>query len=173
MDSTTYAVRRAQCDELVRLQEIERAAANLFKQTKYEFLADAEPNPLEFLLSQQVSGMVWVVTDFEDQPVGFAVACLIDGSVHLHEIDVDPVHARKGLGTRLVREVIAWARGGGHRQLTLSTFRDVAWNAPYYRKLGFEDFNDHELSPGLVGLRVRERELGLPVDERVCMRLIL
>lgn len=172
-NSPGYIVRPADFRELSRLQDIERAASALFEGTKYKFLAGAEPSHLELLAAQQAAGLVWVVADRNDEPVGFAAAGFVDGLPHLYEIDVDPAHARKGLGTRLVQEVIDWARRSGHPQITLSTFRQVPWNAPFYRRFHFEELEESELSGGLLELREIERRLGLPVEERVCMRLNL
>jgi GNAT superfamily N-acetyltransferase len=69
--------------------------------------------------------------------VGFAlVKMLADDLPHLEEIDVHPSHGRRGLGTALVREVCEWATLRGHVMLTLTTFRAVAWNLPFYARLG-------------------------------------
>ena len=54
--------------------------------------------------------------------------------------------------------------------LTLLTFRDVAWNGPYYRRLGFAEMPDDQLDPELAALRVHEAELGLDVSIRCAMR---
>ena len=51
--------------------------------------------------------------------------------------------------------------------------RDVAWNGPYYRRLGFVDVPDEQLGPGLAALRAHESELGLDVSIRCAMRLEL
>ena len=52
----------------------------------------------------------------------------------LEEIDVHPDHGRRGLGRRLVSAVCAWAARGGHRWLTLTTFRDVPFNMPFHAR---------------------------------------
>jgi hypothetical protein len=41
--TSDYQIRSAQLDDLVKLGEIERAAATLFCDTPYAFLVDAEP----------------------------------------------------------------------------------------------------------------------------------
>jgi hypothetical protein len=52
----------------------------------------------------------------------------------------------------------------------LSTFRDVPWNAPYYRRLGFTDIVDAALSPALLQIRQEHIERGLDETRRVFMR---
>ncbi len=54
-----------------------------------------------------------------------------DDLLHLEEIDVDPSHGRRGLGTALVNAVCEWASDSGHALLTLTTFRAVPWNLPF------------------------------------------
>ena len=49
-----------------------------------------------------------------------------------------PEHMRKGVGSRLIETVCRWARDAGHAKITLSTFRDVPWNRPFYESRGFQ-----------------------------------
>ena len=74
--------------------------------------------------------------------------------VHLEEIDVHPDHSRRGVGTRLVLHVCEWAAGQEYQLVTLTTFRDVAWNMPWYARLGFAVVPPERLS---TGLRTRGR----------------
>ena len=57
--------------------------------------------------------------------------------------------------------------------VTLTTFRDVPWNAPYYERCGFRTLTEAELTPELAEVRARESEHGLDPETRVCMRLDL
>ena len=58
----------------------------------------------------------------------------------------------------------------GPAPLTLTTFAEVPWNAPYYARIGFRVLADAELSPGLRAIRAHEAALGLDRWPRVCMR---
>ena len=93
--------------------------------------------------------------------------------MHLHELDVQPDHARQGLGRRLIAIVADWARARGATALTLTTFDDVPWNGPYYARLGFRTLDLATLSPGLQAVRQSEAEAGLPMAHRICMQLDL
>ena len=65
-----------------------------------------------------------------------------------------------------------WARDTGLAAVTLTTFRDVPWNAPFYRRAGFTVVDDPP--PGLAELRAAERAEGLDrFGPRVAMRLPL
>jgi N-acetylglutamate synthase-like GNAT family acetyltransferase len=47
-----------------------------------------------------------------------------------------------GLGTRLLEAASARASALGYERLTLCTYADVRWNAPYYAARGFAEFAD-------------------------------
>ena len=54
--------------------------------------------------------------------------------------------------------------------LTLTTFRDVPWNAPYYARCGFHILDGDEITAGLETIRAREAARGLDRWPRVRMR---
>jgi hypothetical protein len=54
--------------------------------------------------------------------------------------------------------------------VTLTTFRDVPWNAPYYQRCGFRILDDGEITPQLQVVRREEARRGLDRWPRVCMR---
>jgi predicted N-acetyltransferase YhbS len=93
-----------------------------------------------------------------------------DGSPHLEEIDVHPRHARRGVGTALVRSACEWAARSGHAQLTLTTFRALSWNMPFYQRLGFEEIPTEDLGPDLAAVVADEAARGLDPGRRVVMR---
>jgi len=165
-----YRVREAISDEYRLLPTIERAANELFSTTEYGSMV--EPH----LTSDQIDSVldrVWVVADSSDTPVGFAIVRKFDIDYHLLEIDVDPRHGRRGLGRLMINEIAGQAREQGVRALTLTTFRDVPWNAPYYRRLGFRELEHASLSAELVRILESEAAAGFPMARRVCMRMDL
>jgi len=170
MDADDYTIRYARSDEFNALPAIERAAAALFRVTAFPYLAAAA------LASEGIAphhDRVWVAVAPTGQLVGFAIAHPLDGSAYLHELDVDSAHGRRGLGRRLIDAVAEWARQEGLQAITLTTFRAVPWNAPYYARLGFRPLGDDHLSPGLRAVQQAEAEMGLPIGDRLCMRLDL
>lgn len=166
-EADDYTVRRARPDEFALLPTIERAAAARFRQTAFAAMADA---PLATARLDPARDHVWVVVAPGGEPVGFALIHRLDGAAHLHELDVLPDHARRGLGRRLIEAVAEWARAEGLRAITLTTFRAIPWNEPYYARLGFRLLADDELSPGLRAIRMAETVAGLPDADRICMR---
>ncbi|WP_433300106.1 GNAT family N-acetyltransferase [Actinoplanes sp. CA-030573] len=146
---------------------IEVAAGRLFAAVGMDFVAEDDPGTVEELLPYVRDGRAWVAGD---PPVGYLVAEWVDGNVHIEQVSVDPAHGRRGLGSALVEQVAAWARAHGSAALTLTTYAEVAWNAPYYERLGFRRLTDAELTPGLRRIRAAEAAHGLDRWPRVAMR---
>jgi GNAT superfamily N-acetyltransferase len=161
--------RLARAEDLTDLRRIELAAGALFATVGMDDVAGDEPASLEVLAGYQGDGRAWVSVGDDDRPVGYALAFELDGAGHLEQLSVDPAAGRQGRGRELVEVVAAWARGRGLAGVTLSTFLDVAWNAPYYRTLGFGVLAEHELTPGLVTLRrARRRTVWTPPGAPSC-----
>lgn len=165
-----YAIRPATPADLAALPAIERAAAAQFRATAHP---DAADFPLAAEAIDLARDTVWVAISPGGEMVGFAIARPLDGCAYLAELDVHPDHARHRLGARLIDAVAAWARDTGLAAVTLSTFRAVPWNAPYYARLGFRPLPDDALTPGLVALRRAEAAAGLPNADRILMRRAL
>jgi len=72
-------------------------------------------------------------------PVAFIAASVVDDDAHIVQVSALPERRGERLGAALIDHVESWASSQGHRALTLSTFRDVAWNRPYYERLGFSE----------------------------------
>ncbi len=165
-----YRIRAARRKDIQHLPAIERDAAARYRLFGLDELADGPGLPMELLEQRQAQGQVWVALHSNDRPVGFAVVSRLDGYAHLDELDVAIRHGRRGIGTRLVRAVLAWAKRNGLRGVTLSTMRDIPWNAPFYIRLGFEIVADAELTRAQRRLRDLEAMAGLPIRRRVIMR---
>jgi len=159
-------IRTARPDELEELQRLEDASGELFREIGMPEIADDDPLSLAVLAHLQALGQVWVAVDPE--PVAWIAAAEVDGCAHVEQVSVHPDHSRRGVGRRLIDHVDAWSRARGHAALTLTTFRDVPWNGPYYERLGFRLVT--ELTPGLVEIVARETAHGLDPTTRICLR---
>jgi len=125
---------------------------------------------LSELAQHQRADRIWVADGQDGRPLGFAVANVLDGLAHLEELDVVPDAGGRGIGTGLVATVCDWAAAQGFPAITLSTFRRVPWNEPFYARLGFRTLGATEYPRALRGVRAREEQLGIPMEERVIMR---
>ena len=164
-----YTIRLAREGDIDALPGIERAANRLFAAWGWDEDLLAGATPPEALHMALAAGRLWVAADADDRPVGFAVASIVDGRAHLDEIDVHPDHGRRGLGRALVEQVCAWAAAGGLPAVTLTTERDIPWNAPFYRRLGFEVLPPSAWTPGLRAIVAHETLAGLDPAGRVVM----
>lgn len=168
----SISVRLADREHLAAIPAIEIAAAALFSEADLPKNLRYKVTHISYLKEALEQGCLWVAL-CGDQPVGFAAASVIDGVGYLDELDVMPDFSRQGIGTRLVSMVIDWARAEQFACLTLVTFRHLAWNAPFYEKLGFRKMDATEHGPDLADLIKEERRIGLDVAKRVAMRLDL
>ena len=109
--------------------------------------------------------------DRNDHVVGFSMLEIVDGAAHLDELDVHPDHARKGIGSGLLRVSIDWAIQQGYAAMTLITFRHLAWNAPFYERFGFTEIEKHTLAPELSEILQDEASAGINTRHRIAMRL--
>lgn len=167
-----YSMGLARPDELAHLPAIEKAATDVFPFEDVPRELRGGGLPLDFFEQARRARRLWVVRESEcARPVGFAAASLLDGSAHLYELDVLPGHAQRGLGRALVLEVACWAREAGFASLTLTTFRHLAFNGPFYQSLGFEPVPVALQGPEIRATLAQEAERGLDPDKRIAMRL--
>jgi GNAT superfamily N-acetyltransferase len=163
-------IRAARSDELALLQTLEQAAGAPFRELAMHAIADDQAPSLEGLAAFVHAGRAWVVADADDRPIAYLLVDMLDSSAHVVQVSVHPDYARRGLGAALLDHAATWAQRHGLAALTLTTFTDVPWNAPYYERLGFRQLSDTELTPGLRAVRAREAERGLDAWPRTTMR---
>jgi predicted N-acetyltransferase YhbS len=87
--------------------------------------------------------------------------------LHLAGLAVHPDFGRRGIGAALVQRVLQIARDRALAGVILTTFDDLPWNGPFYRRLGFRVLAERDLSPFLAATLQRERAAGM--QERVAM----
>lgn len=105
-----------------------------------------------------------------ERPVGFIATEPFRRELHIWQLSVHPDGQRKGIGAGLVRACQIDARNSGFSALTLTTFRDIAWNGPFYAALGFEEVTALDAHPRLAGELALEADKGLlPMDRRCAM----
>jgi GNAT superfamily N-acetyltransferase len=164
----SYEIRRATTADLTYLADIELAAARLLAGHAPAAVL-LETTPLADLEAARADGLLWVAARNET-PVGFAHVKLIEpDSAHLDELDVHPAHGRRGIGRRLVSTVCDWASATGLPSVTLSTFRHLPWNMPFYASLGFGVVPRSGWSEAISRTVADETRRGLDPSRRVIM----
>jgi ribosomal protein S18 acetylase RimI-like enzyme len=164
-------IRPAIVDDVPGMQSAEVAAGERFRgidDPRIARCADALPYSSAGLERASTEQRAWVAVDDGGLIIGFAVAWVVDGEGHLDELAVAPAHGRRGVGRALVDEVVAWTVAQDLASITLTTFRDVPWNCPYYEKLGFRVVSN--LTPVLQALVDEQATWGLEPSLRVVMR---
>ncbi|WP_159617172.1 GNAT family N-acetyltransferase [Arthrobacter zhaoguopingii] len=162
-------IRSAALSELEALREIERAAGESFRALGMVEIAEDEPLSVGELAVFAAEGRAWAAVGSDGSPVGYLLVKRVGANAHVEQVSVHPSCARQGIGRRLLDAAADWGRGQGLGNLTLTTFSEVPWNAPYYRRLGFRDVPDDALGPGLKQVVAEEAAAGLARWPRVVL----
>lgn len=101
--------------------------------------------------------------------VGFAEVNTVEGRAHLAGLGVLPAYGRRGVGGRLLAAACALAEELGRPAMTLTTFVDVPWNAPWYAARGFVELPSDQWGAGLRGVWAAEVAAGIVVAPRLVM----
>lgn len=155
-------IRTAVPRDLARVDEVERAADRMLT----DFLRPSEwrTPPSGHMRAAQAGYLLVAEEVLTAGVVGFVHVLEVGDVAHLEQVSVAPEFMRQRIGFRLVEEAANTARERGHAEITLRTFADVPFNAPFYAGLGFV-----ETEPATdfhVALVETERDLGLDRNGR-------
>ncbi|WP_219941422.1 GNAT family N-acetyltransferase [Iamia sp. SCSIO 61187] len=162
-------MRPATAADVPVLREVERRAGRAFADAGLPEVAAAEPPSVEALEGHAADGRCAVAVDDDERPVGYVIVDRVDACAHVEQVSVDPDHQGQGIGRALMAWAEEWARADGRQGVTLTTFRDVPWNAPLYERLGYRVLPADEVGPGLMTVVSDEAAQGLDPAARVCM----
>ena len=144
-------VRVASAADLLEVPAVEDAADALFRARGVPDLPAAAP--------AAERARAWRVLVVGRPVQGFAVLERVDDDVHLEQLSVHPSAMRQGVGAALLAATVDAARAAGARRVTLLTYADVPWNAPWYARHGWRVSDD--LGPELRALARSGVEVGL------------
>lgn len=157
-------IRLALLDDAPLLPRIELAAAQLFRSIDgLGWLADAATMTVERHQQLIVQSTCWVIVDIDGQPQGFLSAERQGDALHIYEVSV--ALQGQGLGRKLMETAMDYAQSNQLRAVTLTTFKQVPWNAPFYARLGFKPDAD----PRLAAILADEYAHGFAADSRCAM----
>ena len=166
------SIRLATKSDAVALPEIEQSAGELFRTLpELSWIADEPIGTAEEFLPLIEAGTVWVAEGDGSGIVGELRGRIADDALHIVELAVSRAFQQRGIGRALIDVARSWAHDRGLRALTLTTFRHVAWNAPFYARYGFVELSDSQLGQRLATILRDEAAHGLP--DRCAMRLPL
>lgn len=156
-------------EDIERLVEIDLAAGQMFAPTGLlteDALHDHVP---ETVMLQAIEACdLMKVSTRDGTPIGFVLVSHRGGTLYLDQISVHPQHGRRGIGADLLRQVFLVAKQRRLKLVTLSTFREVPWNAPFYRKMGFREIPRKDMAGWMLDLERIQAE-SLDVSQRCFM----
>lgn len=164
-----WRIRLARPADADFLPAIERRAAELFRD-------DPDCARLDFddvWTAQEHRRLIakghCLIAEVGEEVVGFLATQPFGRELHLWEMDVLPAFQGRGIGAVLLRACLIDAENAGFRAVTLTTFRDLPWNGPFYTRLGFIEVEDLAAHPRLAGEIAEEIAAGLPEGRRIAM----
>ncbi|WP_144148765.1 GNAT family N-acetyltransferase [Paraburkholderia sp. BCC1884] len=152
------------------IRTIEFEAGQRFVGVDMTGIADAPPMEFDLVNRKIAAREIIVAEDRDEVCVGFVMFEMQPVRIYIQELDVLTSHAGRRIGAALIEQVAQHAGAHHLKQLVLSTFREVPWNAPYYRRLGFHDIEEAELDAALIARRDAHLARGLDESKRVFMR---
>jgi GNAT superfamily N-acetyltransferase len=148
----TVPIRFATDDDLDRLEGVENDADQLLIE---RFHPEAWERASTGRWRAAQPGFLLVATE-EGAAVGFAHVLEAADGAHLEQLAVLRSAGRRGHGTALVRAALEEVGRRGCDRVTLRTYADVPWNAPFYARLGFvESEPDTDFLRGLLAVEAR------------------
>ncbi|WP_454597498.1 GNAT family N-acetyltransferase [Qipengyuania sp. SM2507] len=166
---SAWSIRLARREDADALPAIERSAAALL--AEYPGIEGIDPD--KALTSHQYRALIArghsLVAIAGDRIVGFLVTEPCGRELHIREMDVATQSQRQGIGAIMLRACGIDAINTGFAALTLTTFRDVPWNAPFYARLGFVEVAEPEEHSRLNAELEQEKHSGLNREQRVAM----
>jgi len=166
-------IRLADAEDAAHLPEIERSSGEAFRALPdLAWIADDAVMSAEQHAELIAAGGVWVAAT-ETRLVGFISAATETDGLPVWQMAVAHDAQGRGVGRALLNAVIESARARNVSEVTLTTFRDVAWNAPFYARSGFRILEARCLNERLRGVLASEIANGLPGARRCAMQLRL
>lgn len=161
-------IRDATSGDVEALPAMQVAAGQLFRQLDMGLVADGPlPDIAGFERAQQQGHLLVAVQ--QGLLVGFVRLAVLDAAVHIEQVTVALGRGGQGIGRRLMLAAEEIARRQGYDRMTLTAFRDVPFNGPFYESLGWRALPVDALSPGLAAARHEEAEAGLDAWPRQAM----
>jgi len=144
--ASRLTIRPGRSRDIPQLRKIEKAArARYASAHRFSFAAETPPIATNRLAEGDV-----IVAEADGQLAGFILMNPMDGMLYIANISVDPAISGQGFGAALIEAAQERAIAQGLSALTLTTFRVPRWNAPWFRRIGFQPMPpDQVLHPAL------------------------
>lgn len=167
-DRSLIAIRLATLGDVPLLPLIEQSAGQAFRGTVHDWVGDDDITSAEAYPPFIAAGQVRVA-ELGGELVGYIRTGQVGDELHIFELDVPHDHQGRGIGKALMAAARDEARGLACSAMTLTTFRNLPFNAPFYARLGFEILETPP--PRLAAILATEADQGL--THRCAMRAAL
>ena len=164
-----YRIRLARSEDAEAFHLVEEDAASLLREEPSIAGAVIPPTASAADHARTIAKGRSLAALHSDRVIGFAALGTVGRELHLHELSVACAHQRCGVGSLLLRAMMIDARNSGYRAITLNTYRDIPWNAPFYARFGFVEVENFDGRPHLVQSRETPAAIGLPAERRCAM----
>ncbi len=136
----TIHIRRAENKDIPALLDVQSAAASRFRPLNMIATADSLPDPIPAAVFERATARALLfVAEMNLRCVGFALCSVERPDLYLDQLSVIPNAGRQGAGAKLIQAIDLEASRRGLWGVSLSTFRDVPWNGPFFAKNGFDE----------------------------------
>ncbi|MEO1552505.1 MAG: GNAT family N-acetyltransferase [Pseudomonadota bacterium] len=165
-----YAIALGDLEDIAALISVDKAASALFASTDLLAPSALEDHvPAEVFELEIPRSNVFVARTQHGWAVGFALVRMRGNGLYLDQVSVHPDHGQKGIGRALVIRVLTEAENRNLPHVSLSTFRDVAWNGPFYASMGFKEIPQEKLEPYMIEIEDAQKPF-MDVTKRCFMR---
>ena len=155
-----YSISPAVAEDLPLLAAIEKRAAARFPAGSIPDYLFGQSVPMDVLKQAMTSGGLFCAR-LDGLPVGFALFQVFENLAYLAELDVDPEHMGRGLGSALIEKCAEHARALDFSKLYLTTFSNFDWNEPFYARRGFRTLNAKDMPAQIKKTLVEQAESGM------------
>jgi len=166
-------IRLATQQDAAAMPDIERSSGEAFRIIpNLAWIADDKVTSQERHAALIRLGAAWVSHDASNEITAFLTAEVREDVLHIWQMSVRSDQQRKGIGRNLIQAAENWASANQLVAMSLTTFRDVPWNAPFYASCGFQEVDPNFYSV-LQSTLEAEQQAGLPIEQRIAMLRLL
>ncbi|UTW55276.1 GNAT family N-acetyltransferase [Kordiimonas sp. SCSIO 12610] len=168
MPSTNMKIRLAIYDDIPRIIEIEQHGGRKFSDIGMEWVTE-RPSSNSRDITEGINAKSIFVAVNDHTLAGFIHLGMVDNHGHIFEVSVDYELQGKGVGKLLMNSAEEWAKHHNFNAISLTTFKHVAFNGPWYQSLGYIETDPDDKLPELKAIIDSERTSDLNKSERIAM----
>ncbi len=167
----SFTLRSANERDITAMQALERDASEAFLAIGYDFCVGPVRDDWEH--RKAIHDGAALIAECGEETAGFILLWPVDGNGHIIEVSVAKRFQKRGAGRMLIAAGEDWAGKANLPFMTLTTFRDVSWNAPFYRSIGYIEFDPGAEDVELARIQADEAAHGFHARPRVAMKKAL